>query len=209
MKMTLAASLYIGVAAALLTPGGRANAASAPDTQPGQTGTFKTGGDTITYRISGSGPAMLLIHGFPLSGLLFDGQVYALSQSFTVITPDLPGFGQSVTGTSAQTEEHYATDMIALLGHLGVQSAVIGGHSMGGQVTLEMYRLQPSLFTGMILFDTNPAAASIVEMAEWPAYGRMAEKLSVPSIVPPVTGVMVTGTSLRFGRNWEPSWRRS
>ncbi len=195
--MTFKSALFLCVAlgATAITPALHAQESQSPPATV-QTGSFQTGGDTIYYHVAGSGPAILVIHGFPLAGALFNGQVNVLSQTHTVIIPDLPGFGQSTTGNNKQTDDHYAADMLALLTHLGVSTAIIGGHSMGGQITLDMYRLQPSVFKGMILFDTNPAAASIVEMAEWPAYGRQAEKLGVPSIAPSVVGVMVTGEAL-------------
>ncbi len=157
---------------------------------------FKINGDTIFYQKSGHGPAMLLIHGFPLSGELFEGQYAALTGSYTVIVPDLPGFGRSTTSTESQTEARYASDLFGLLDHLGVQKAIIGGHSMGGQVTLEMYHEQPSRFAGMILFDTNPAAASLVEKGEFPGFGNQAEAMGSASIAPAIVGVMVTGTSI-------------
>ena len=165
---------------------------------PGQaaTGTFTVNGDTIAYEVTGSGPPMLLIHGFPLSYDLFDKQRAFLSNSYTVITPSLPGFGQSTTKDSKQTIKHYAVEMLGLLDSLHIPTAIIGGHSMGGQVVLDMYRRQPQRFTGMILFDTNPQAANLIEQAEWPGYGRMALAMGSASIAPPVAAVMVTGDAV-------------
>ncbi len=157
------------------------------------TGSFTVTGDVIAYEVSGSGPPMLLIHGFPLSLNLFDKERAFLSQSYTVITPSLPGFGASTTNNKNGTIAHYAAEMIALLDHLQVHTAIIGGHSMGGQVVLDMYRRQPQRFASMILFDTNPAAANMIEMAEWPGYGRMAQAMGSASIAPPVAAVMITG----------------
>ena len=161
-----------------------------------QSAYFDIDGDHVFYKTAGTGFPVLLIHGFPLSHVLFENQQLAFSAQYRVITVDLPGFGQSSTATSKQTEVHYAREMLALLAHLGITKAAIGGHSMGGQVTLEMYRQNPQLFRAMILFDTNPAGASIVEKAEFPAYGRMAEKMGSASIAPSIDAVMVTGASV-------------
>ncbi len=182
-KRTITSALF-GIAALFAAQPGHAQPVS---------GTFSINGDKINYEMSGSGPAMLLIHGFPLSEHLFDKQRDTFSRSYTVITPSLPGFGNSTTGTTYQTITNYAKDMIGLLSYLHVSSAVIGGHSMGGQVVLEMYRQQPALFSSMILFDTNPAAANLIEKAEWPGYGRMARATGSASIAAPVAAVMVTG----------------
>jgi len=88
-----------------------------------------------------------------------------------VITPDLRGFGKSTTPNAKGSIVTYAHDIIALMDHLGIKKAIIGGHSMGGQITLELYREAPERFLGMILIDTNAMPASIVEQAQWPAFG--------------------------------------
>ena len=191
MNLRLIGTLMIGLALS-----GVAVKSQAEPSAEQRTGTFVIDGDKIFYKVHGSGFPVLLIHGFPLSSGLFEDQSAAYASRYKIITVDLPGFGRSSTATSAQTETHYATEMLALLDYLGIQKAAIGGHSMGGQVTLEMYRQQPQRFKAMILFDTNPAAASIVEKAEWPAYGRMAEKMGSASIAPSVVAVMVTGASI-------------
>ena len=192
-KTTLLAGCF-GMAVSLTAPYGHAQTAATDASA--QTGYLSVDGDKIFYKVEGTGLPVLLIHGFPLSSALFAHQLAAFSSTYKVITIDLPGFGNSTTATAKQTETHYATELFALLDQLGIQKAVIGGHSMGGQVTLEMYREQPQRFRAMILFDTNPAAASIVEMAEWPAYGRMAKKMGSASIAPSVVAVMVTGASI-------------
>ena len=191
MKSRLLSTVLLTLALSGAAFASHAQASPAP-----QTGFFSIDGDKIFYKITGSGFPVLLIHGFPLSSTLFENQQAAFSANYTVITVDLPGFGQSSTATARQTEVHYATEMLALLGHLGIKQAAIGGHSMGGQVTLEMYRQNPQVFRAMILFDTNPAPASIVEKAEFTAYGRMAEKMGSASIAPSIDAVMVTGASV-------------
>ncbi len=150
-------------------------------------------GAKIFYQMSGQGTPLLLIHGFPLSGELFQGQLSGLSSQFQVITPDLRGFGKSTTPNAQGSIVTYAHDIIALMDHLGIKKAIIGGHSMGGQVTLELYREAPERFLGMILIDTNAMPASIVEQAEFPAFGAQAASLGVPSIVSTITPQMLTG----------------
>ncbi len=150
-------------------------------------------GANIFYQVSGQGTPLLLIHGFPLSGELFQGQLSGLSSQFQVITPDLRGFGKSTTPSAQGSIVTYAQDIIALMDHLGIKKAIIGGHSMGGQITLELYREAPERFLGMILIDTNAMPATIEEQAEWPAFGVQAATLGVPSIVPTITPQMLTG----------------
>jgi len=150
-------------------------------------------GAKIFYQIAGQGTPLILIHGFPLSGQLFQSQLAGLSNQFQVITPDLRGFGKSTAPNASGSIQTYAQDIVALMDHLGIKKAIIGGHSMGGQITLELYRERPDLFLGMVLIDTNAMPATVVEQAQWPAFGVQAQALGVPSIVPTITPQMLTG----------------
>ena len=150
-------------------------------------------GARIFYQVAGQGTPLLLIHGFPLSGQLYQGQLAGLSKYFTVITPDLRGFGKSLAPDGNGSIQTYAQDMLALLDHLGVQNAVIGGHSMGGQITLEMYKEQPARFAGMLLIDTDPMAASFVEKGQWQGYREQGANGGVSSIVPIIEPQLLTG----------------
>jgi len=90
--MTLSSSLQCLVtAAAFSLLQGNAHA------QGAQSGSVQVGGATIAYRVQGHGPAMMLVHDYPLSGELFAKNRAALSRRYTVVTPDLPGFGSSTT----------------------------------------------------------------------------------------------------------------
>ena len=152
-------------------------------------------GARIFYQVAGQGTPLLLIHGFPLSGQLYQGQLAGLSKYFTVITPDLRGFGKSLAPDGNGSIQAYAQDMLALLDHLGIQSAVIGGHSMGGQITLEMYKEQPARFAGMLLIDTDPMAASFVEKGQWQGYREQGANAGASSVVPIIEPQLLTGVT--------------
>ncbi len=145
--------------------------------------------------MAGQGTPLLLIHGFPLSGQLYQGQLAGLSSRFQVITPDLRGFGKSLAPNGNASIATYVQDMLALMDRLGIQKAISGGHSMGGQVTLEMYKEQPARFAGMLLIDTNPAMASFVEQGEWQGYRQQGANTDVSSIVPIVEPQLLTGVT--------------
>ena len=158
---------------------------------------FQFNGANIFYQVAGQGTPLILIHGYPLSGDMFSGQLSGLSSNFQVITLDLPGFGKSTAPTANGSIAGYAQYVLALMDQLNIPSAIIGGHSMGGQITLEIYHEAPQRVSGLLLIDTNPMAASIVEQAEFPAFGLQASKLGVPSIVPALAPQMVTGATLK------------
>jgi 3-oxoadipate enol-lactonase len=101
-------------------------------------------GITMAYDDNGSGPPILLIHGFPLCRKMWHPQIKALvSAGFRVITPDLRGFGESEAPEGPYSIDLFADDMVELLDHLGIGAAVVGGMSMGGYILfnlLERYR---------------------------------------------------------------------
>jgi pimeloyl-ACP methyl ester carboxylesterase len=155
-------------------------------------------GARIFYQVAGTGTPLLLIHGYPLSGQLFQFQLDGLSNQFQVIAPDLRGFGKSEAPNADASTVTYARDMLVLLDQLGIRTAIIGGHSMGGQVALEMYSQAPERFAGMVLIGTNPMAASLVEQGQWRGYRRQGASDGVPSIVPIAGPQLLTGATRAF-----------
>jgi pimeloyl-ACP methyl ester carboxylesterase len=115
-------------------------------------------GIRMYYRDSGKGLPVLLLHAFPLSGAMFDGQLSALSDEVRFIVPDYRGFGQSTAGAEVTTMEDLAEDALLLLDHLAIDSAVVGGLSMGGYVSLALLRRDPGRVRGLILADTQVGA---------------------------------------------------
>jgi 3-oxoadipate enol-lactonase len=109
----------------------------------------------------GSGPVLLMLHGYPLSLEMWRPQVDFLSASYKVITFDFRGHGQSDPAPSPYTMNLLASDCAAVLQVLGVERpAVVCGLSMGGYVALAFYREYPSLAGGLILTATRAGADS-------------------------------------------------
>lgn len=100
---------------------------------------------------------VVLIHAFPLSAELWDGQRQALPAGWSLFTPDLPGFGGS-TEPPAMGVEAMAGSVLAGMDARGIRRAVIGGMSMGGYVTFALLRLAPERFSGLVLVDTRATA---------------------------------------------------
>ena len=157
-----------------------------------QSGSVQVGSATIAYRVQGHGPAMILIHGYPLSGELFVKNRAVLARRYMVVTPDLRGFGNSTAPDTKGGVALYAKDMLAVMDHLHVRKAIIGGMSMGGPVVLEMYREAPQRFRGMVLIDSTSFPANDVEKAQWPGFGQQARNKGVASMIPVLMPQMLT-----------------
>ncbi len=106
---------------------------------------------SIYYRKMGSGPAVVLLHGFPESGVLWQEIWPVLTNQFTVIVPDLLGSGQSSIGEAEISMESMALAVDAILVAERIDNAVFAGHSMGGYVALAYAQLFGTKVRGLSL----------------------------------------------------------
>jgi pimeloyl-ACP methyl ester carboxylesterase len=114
-------------------------------------------GIEMAYDDEGAGPSVLLLHGYPFNRSLWREQAEFLSERYRVITPDLRGLGETGRADeAAATMDEMARDVAALLEHLDVRRAVVGGLSMGGYVALAFYRRFPLRARALVLSDTRP-----------------------------------------------------
>jgi 3-oxoadipate enol-lactonase len=118
----------------------------------------KIAGGELAYDVRGSGPAVLLLHAFPLGMAMWDDQAQALSGAFQVVRFDCRGFGGSAPGDGLLTMERIASDGAALLDHLDISAATVCGVSMGGYAALAFVRRFPSRLRGLVLADTKAGA---------------------------------------------------
>ena len=103
-------------------------------------------------------PPLVLLHAFPLSSSMWEAERTALAPSFHVITPDLPGFGESPRQKTPSIPG-MARGVAEFLDCSGVREPVfIGGLSMGGYVAFEFFRQFPERVRGMGLFSTRAVA---------------------------------------------------
>jgi len=112
----------------------------------------------LAYVRRGKGTPLVLLHGFPLDHHLWDDIASLLEDRFDLILPDLRGFGESTTVDAPYSMDDYASDIAGLLDQLGIQKAVIAGHSMGGYVALAFARLYPARVSGLALISSQVLA---------------------------------------------------
>lgn len=111
-------------------------------------------GDAQALRPRGT---LVLMHAFPLNARMWEGQRSLSDHGWRVLAPHLRGFDGD-TREPGRSVDDYAGDVIDLLDSLHIHEAVIGGLSLGGYVTLAIFRHAPRYFQGMILADTRAGA---------------------------------------------------
>ncbi|MET9395130.1 alpha/beta hydrolase [Streptomyces sp. NPDC006624] len=101
---------------------------------------------------------LVLVHGHPFDRTMWAPQLATFAATRRVVAPDLRGYGSSPTTPAVTDFSGFARDVEALLDELKVDSFVLAGLSMGGQIALDCYRLFPGRVRGLVLADTFPAA---------------------------------------------------
>ena len=114
-------------------------------------GTVRTSGGELHYRVSGTGKPLLLLHGYSGYGDQWRNFLDELIDSYRVIAIDLPGHGQSSKLESDFIISDAATDMWQLMDQLGVKQIYGVGYSAGGMTLLQMALQQPSRVQSMVL----------------------------------------------------------
>lgn len=114
------------------------------------------GGHTIDVREAGSGPCVVLVHGYPLDGAMWSGVARTLATRFRVFKPDLPGRGEN-PGPVPHDLEGHADFLDALVKELPPPVG-LAGFSMGGYVSLALLRRQPAGVRALALVDTRAEA---------------------------------------------------
>ena len=124
---------------------------------------IQTGETTIFLRGGGSGPAVLLLHGFPETHLMWRGIAPLLARRFTVVCADLRGYGRSGCPPSRPDHAPYAKrtmarDMVTVMDRLGFARFSIAGHDRGGRVAYRLALDHPGHVERLAVLDVLPTA---------------------------------------------------
>ncbi|MCZ7529288.1 MAG: alpha/beta fold hydrolase [Acidimicrobiia bacterium] len=108
-------------------------------------------GHTLSYRMAGKGPSILLIHGMAGSEATWEPIIPALAENFTVLAPDLPGHGASDKPEGDYSLGAFASILRDLLDALNLRSATLVGQSLGGGIAMQFSYQYPERTDRLVL----------------------------------------------------------
>jgi haloacetate dehalogenase len=143
------------------------------------TAEIETGETSIFVRLCGSGPPVLLLHGFPQTHVMWRGVAPLLARNFTVVCADLRGYGHSGCPPSAPDHAPYAKramarDMLTVMEQLGFPRFSVAGHDRGGRVAYRLALDHPDPIERLAVLDIVPTetvwerADARFALAYWP-----------------------------------------
>jgi haloacetate dehalogenase len=126
-----------------------------------ETSQVEVSGNTVFLRRYGKGPAILLVHGFPRTSLMWRFLAPKLAENHTVICADLRGYGRS--GIPASTDDHFpyskramAKELVDVMDKLGFPTFTLVGHDRGGRVSYRLALDHPKNVERLVVFDVIP-----------------------------------------------------
>ena len=130
---------------------------------------IESNGTTLHVRVGGSGPAVVLLHGFGDTGDMWAPVAQVLAKDHTIIVPDLRGMGLSAHPDAGYTKKNEALDIAGVMDALKIEKAALVTHDIGNMVGYALVAQFPTRFTKWIVID-----------APLPGVGTWASQLSNP-----------------------------
>jgi haloacetate dehalogenase len=117
----------------------------------------------IHARVGGSGPPLLLMHGYPQTHLMWHSAAPLLAERFTVVATDLSGYGESLRPApgadhAPHSKRALAVDQVQAMASLGHERFAVAGHDRGGRVAYRMALDHPDRVTALAVLDIVPTA---------------------------------------------------
>jgi len=122
---------------------------------------IEVGEVSLRVRRGGSGPPLLLLHGYPETHMMWREVAAKLAEDFTVVAPDLRGYGKSTAPADSEDHETYskramARDAVALMRHFGFERFDVAGHDRGGRVGYRLALDHPQAVRRLTVLDIIP-----------------------------------------------------
>ena len=137
-------------------------------------------GTTLYYRDTEASAAqqgtLVLVHGFGDSAMLWTEQVQHFSDRYRVVTVDMRGHARSGSpeDLGLYTQDQVVEDLRAVMDHLDVERAVLGGHSLGGYTVMRFYQRYPDRVDALILSGTGPGYRRLDGARQWTEMNEIA-----------------------------------
>ena len=112
--------------------------------------------DGLPYLRAGSGPALVLVHGYLGGAEQWVNEIAHFADRYDVIAPNLPGFGAAAERSGSTSIVGMARAILERIETLGIGRFTLLGHSMGGMIVQEMARMRPERVTRLVLYGTGP-----------------------------------------------------
>ncbi len=172
--------------------------------QPAQTATrefdewqVELHGHRVIYRVAGSGPPVVLVHGMLNSSSHWQSVALSLADRHTVIAPDLIGHGDSAAPRGDYSLGAHAASIRDLLTAIGVERATIVGHSLGGGVAMQFFYQFPQRVERLVLISSGGLGHEVSPMLRTAALPGMSVLLSLAAHPRLLAGLWDAGSRLR------------
>ena len=156
----------------------------------------------LSYVDSGSGPAVLFIHGILGSQRQWAHLVDKLDDDHRVVMPDLFGHGDSAKPLGDYSLSAHAAAMRDLLDHLGIERVTLVGHSLGGGIAMQFFYLFPERVERLVLVSSGGLGPEVSWLLRSATLPGAAQVLSVLASAPVVSRVDALGRGA-----WKVGWR--
>ncbi len=152
---------------------------------------------------AGSGPPVVLLHGFPETWYCWRHQIPALASRYRLIVPDLRGYGETGKPSSGYDKRTMANDIVALMGHCGFAKAAIIGHDRGARVGTRLVKDHPEKVARFAALDNIPTRIIFERMNAEVARGHW---FFIFNNVPDLPEALITGREEIWLRYIFSSW---
>jgi pimeloyl-ACP methyl ester carboxylesterase len=153
----------------------------------------------VTYRIAGSGPPVVLIHGMLNSSRHWQAVALRLAEDYTVVAPDLIGHGEAAAPRGDYSLGAHAAGVRDVLAAIGIESATIVGHSLGGGVAMQFFYQFPQRTERLILVSSGGLGPEVSPLLRSAALPGASALLSLATHRRVVSGLDRAGALLRRG----------
>src|SRR6478736_5633675 len=158
-------------------------------------------GHRVIYRIAGSGPPVVLIHGMVNSSRHWEEVALRLAGRYTVIAPDLIGHGDSATPRGDYSLGAHAASIRDLMAAIGIDHATIVGHSLGGGVAMQFFYQFPQRTERLVLISSGGLGHEVSPLLRAAALPGSAALLRIAAQRRTIAAIGAAATGLRARGN--------